>query len=244
MRKSHEAVRGRTNSGIHTPVLSCRVRLQIPQGIWLGDFTRAHPEVHLEVTGRMELERGTTLFDVEVHSTENGGWAEELRAFPGISGVELLGSHQGCETCRVCSVGPTFVPLFKRHRLIQSFPFPVENGEAIWSVVGVEPKVRALLGRLAEEHTPVQIDSVRRFQAPVTPPLLTRRQQGFLQRALSKGYFEVPRRISLTELARQEGVAISTMSVALALIEKRLVENHVARVDSLSPLPEMRLVRR
>jgi hypothetical protein len=54
---------------------------------------------------------------------------------------------------------------------------------------------------------------------------MTPRQQEILQRALAAGYFDVPRRISLTELAVRIGVATSTLSVTLAVIEKKIVES-------------------
>jgi predicted DNA binding protein len=42
-----------------------------------------------------------------------------------------------------------------------------------------------------------------------------------------EGYFDVPRRISLTRLATKVGVATSTLSVTLALIEKKILEPHL-----------------
>ncbi len=41
---------------------------------------------------------------------------------------------------------------------------------------------------------------------------------------MAEGYFEVPRRISLTKLAPKIGVSMSTLSVTLAVIEKKILE--------------------
>jgi predicted DNA binding protein len=42
---------------------------------------------------------------------------------------------------------------------------------------------------------------------------------------MAAGYFDVPRRLSLTELASQLGMAVSSLSEILAVAEKKLLQN-------------------
>jgi len=41
---------------------------------------------------------------------------------------------------------------------------------------------------------------------------------------MAAGYFEVPRRVTLTELAERIGVAVSSLSEMLAVVEKKLLQ--------------------
>ncbi|MGI0054942.1 MAG: helix-turn-helix domain-containing protein [Thermoplasmata archaeon] len=71
---------------------------------------------------------------------------------------------------------------------------------------------------------PFHVESVHHGSLARTPSTLTVRQEEILRRALAEGYFDVPRRISLTALAPKIGVAMSTLSVTLAVIEKKILE--------------------
>lgn len=220
---------GRALAG-RSSVLSCRLKVTLPPTLWLTAFTMAHPEVRLEVRDRMELGKGLTLFDVSVQSENGeGGWSEELRRFTGVKDVELVDASEGSESCRVVYRGKTFIPLLKELKLLRHFPFPVQSGVATWTVVGPEERVRALLKALENEAAGVQVDAVHHGPLPTATSILTPRQQQILRRAIAEGYFDVPRRISLTELAPKIGVAISTLSVTLAVIEKKIVEPAAGR---------------
>jgi predicted DNA binding protein len=189
-------------------------------------FTVAHPEVRLEVLDRMELGGGLSLFETRIQSDRRGSWREELLTLPGVKDVEQIDSTEGSEVCRIFFRGKTFTPLLKRLRLVGQFPFPVNNGVATWNVAGPEGKVRELLKNLATQSAGFHVDSVRHGPLLRNPSALTPHQQEILHHAQVAGYFDVPRRISLTRLASKEGVAISTLSVTLATIEKKILEPH------------------
>ena len=180
----------------------------------------------MDVLNRMEVGKGVTMLEVHLSAPGGGGWAAEIRDLPGVQDVELLDSTVGSETCRVYFRGRTFLPLLKRLRLVRHFPFPVQKGVATWTVVGPEPKVRALLKALEAEQGRLEVEAVHHGPWSDVQGLLTNRQQEVLRRAMAEGYFDVPRRISLTDLAAKMGVAISTLSVTLAVIEKKILEPH------------------
>jgi len=56
---------------------------------------------------------------------------------------------------------------------------------------------------------------------------LTARQEQVLGTALAQGYFEFPRRISLTELSELVGVRPSTLSEILRGAERRILESTI-----------------
>jgi len=62
---------------------------------------------------------------------------------------------------------------------------------------------------------------------PLDQIALTARQEEVLGKALVKGYFEFPRRISLTNLSELVGVRPSTLSEILRNAERRVLESTV-----------------
>ena len=204
-------------------ILTCRVRVGLERSSWLSALTTANPDLDVRVRGRLDLRRGLTLFEVELSPVNGRSWSERIRALPGVIDVELLDASGDTELCRVFFRGETVAAVIKRFGLIRQFPFPVRGGVATWTFVGPEPKVRGLLDALRARPWPVQVESVRGGTPERNRYGLTSRQREILRRALAEGYFDVPRRVSLTELAERIGVAVSTLSVSLSVIERKIV---------------------
>ena len=194
--------------------------------------------VRFEVMDRLEISPSRVLFDLQVPSRSGLEWGVELRSLPEVESVELIDANAQREVYRVVFTGRTFVPLVKRLKVLRRFPFPVQAGSATWVVVGAEARVRGLISDLRRSHISFQVDSVRRGLSTDARVLLTPRQRDVLYAAVAEGYFEVPRRISLTELSVRLGVATSTLSVALAVIEKKIVDPFVVGGAARKSVPE------
>jgi HTH DNA binding domain len=192
--------------------------------MWLQQFTVAHPDTIVEVRDRLEVGHHRILFEVEIPTEGRIGWGEELRHLPHVRLVELIDTTPSSEIYRVLFAGPTFIPLIKKLKLMRHFPFPIQAGVATWNVVGPELKIDKLLQQLGRSRIGVAIESVHRGPPARGASTLTPRQRQILRWAVAEGYFDVPRRISLTMLAPKIGVATSTLSVSLAVIEKKIVE--------------------
>lgn len=210
-------------------IRSCRIQVALDPRKWLGGFSTAHPTIRLEVVDRLEIGDGVTMFEVRLVGDDGSGWEREIRSRPGVEEVEVLAAADGEEVLRVFFRGRTFIPMLRSLRLVRHFPFPVQNGVATWTVVGSSEKVQELLRRLKTDAKGFRVDSIRHGDSRGGHSVLTPRQKDLLERALAEGYFDVPRRISLTKLAPKIGVASSTLSVSLAVIEKKLLEPHSRR---------------
>lgn len=223
-------------------IVSCRLRVTLPRGMWMQRFTTAHPALQLEVFDRLEVDRQLVLFELRIPSEGGKDWAAELRRLPHVWGVELMDGTAHSGTYRVLYAGRTFLPVVKKFRILRQFPFPIRNGVATWTLVGSETKIRKLLAGLGASGISLRLDVIRRGPLRPTARELTPRQREILRRALLDGYFEVPRRTSLTKLASRIGVATATLSIALAVIEKRIVESHAWSSGFLREMPHSLLV--
>ncbi len=205
-------------------VLTCQVRVQAAANTELRAITVAHPGLRLEVLDRLEVGRRRVLLLVRIISEEKGDWADELRRSQGVRDVVLLHAFGSSKTYRVLFTGRTFVPLARRLRVTRQFPFSTERGVSTWSIVARRSKVRRFLRQLEVMRVPFEVASIRRDPCLSAPYSLTNRQWDILLRAIAAGYFDVPRKVSLSALAPKIGVAVSTLSVTLAVIEKKVIE--------------------
>lgn len=202
----------------------CRLRVPLPESAWISRFSRQFPEVRIEVLSRLDVDRGRSLTEIEVHASTSESWADEIRALPRVSSVEELEGSPGRVHLRVVHRTSQFISIFRDLRLMRRFPFTIRGGDAFWVIVAPESKHRALLARLRAEAPAAVIESVRHPEVGGTGGPLTARQADLLRRAVAAGYFEVPRKVTLTTLAKNLGMAASSLSEALAIVEKKLVE--------------------
>ncbi len=218
--------RARSRGPVRKPqrILAVRLKVPLPEGIWSRPFSLAHPGLHLDLIDRMEVGMGLTLVEVRIQGRDAGDWGEEIRTLPNVTDVEVIAAAEESGLYRVIYRGDPFTPLLRKLKLLRHLPIPIQQGVATWTVVGPEPKVRQLLKELESIAPDARVESVRRGPLSQGACSLTPRQHEILRRALAEGYFDVPRRVSLTELALMIGVAISTLSVTLAIIEKKILE--------------------
>lgn len=81
---------------------------------------------------------------------------------------------------------------------------------------------RQVLSRLSKEGIEARIEDVAPLERKAT---LTGRQKEIMATAVAQGYFEFPRKISLTGLSELVGVKPSTLSEILRSAERRIMAN-------------------
>ncbi|HTT34958.1 MAG TPA: helix-turn-helix domain-containing protein [Thermoplasmata archaeon] len=114
-------------------------------------------------------------------------------------------------------------------------PFRLSADGAIVSFHGEASSIRRVLDRLRRDGLPFR---VRRSSARADPGAggsagLTPRQRAALGRAWSLGYYAVPRRVTLTRLARVSGQSPPALGKMLRRAEGHLVRDLLARDPSV-----------
>lgn len=123
---------------------------------------------------------------------------------------------------------PEFHRLASELHALLRYPALFENGLYTVEVAARVTQLRKLIEELRHICRSVQVLRFGRDRMRTCPPTLSEAQHALLHRALAAGYFEVPRRITLTEFAKKLGRSKSAVSQALALVERELAESSVA----------------
>jgi hypothetical protein len=206
-----------------TNPLACRIRLVFPDREWIAELSRRFPELAVEVLQGLPLPGRCALSDLRVPVVDGVSWAAEVRGLTGVVEVEPLGASAGHEHLRVVHRGASLLEVFARWRVAPTYPYPVRRGVAILTFAAGERTLRDLIADLRETSVGVSLASVQAGPRWSEAGVLTSRQKQVLERAMGLGYFDVPRRVSLTRLAQHLGVAKSTLSALLAVIERKVL---------------------
>lgn len=207
------------------PLLIATVRVRVHDHVWLAIFSKRHPYHLVEILSRSEVSQSVSVFDIWISGQPPGVWGKEIERFDDVVSVDCLAEVGQGTLYRVQMQNPPVIEVYRRLKLPLPLPLRIQAGIAFWELVarerefhevmkfgrdtGQEPRVLSIRGRPLQDHV----------------PLLTKSQTALLTEAMAAGYFAVPRKISLTELARKLGRNKSTVSERIAMIEKKLLES-------------------
>ena len=190
-----------------------RIQVRLPEGHWSGDVSRSLPSVVLRIEETMSLGKG--------RGTATLSAAEDvqvaLREHAGIDEVRALGNQRFAVD--IASGGGGFIRPLRTVGVVPRSPFEVTNGWVDWTFSCTSEQALNLLTELTKSGIPHNLVSTRKNESR----LLTKRQLEIFDAAVKSGYYDVPRKVTLTTLAEQLNVAKSTLSASLQRIESKVM---------------------
>ncbi len=150
-----------------------------------------------------------------------------LRASPGARDVEFFASHDGRGLFRVTTEipRPSLALTLHGNKVLPDFPFEVKNGVFNLLVVTSPEKFHAIHAAVRRGFPDIQLISIRHEYVTGPESLLTPRQLQVFRIAMSAGYWDVPRRTTMTDLALALNRSKSTVAETLSAIEMKLLHD-------------------
>jgi predicted DNA binding protein len=208
-----------------------KLAVQMPQRDWLGYFTRRHPELVLESVNLSSVSHHQFLGEIVIHGPPRD-WTREIAASPNVLGVENLGGSLDHGRYRVRFAYTVVHALAAKLGIVVRYPRVIANGILTVETVARLSQVRRLMAALARAGNEPRLISLRRNPFRSESLLLTPVQRALFRQALVLGYFDVPRRITLTELAAKVSRSKSSVSLTLATVERKIAEQFASLTES------------
>ena len=202
-----------------------RVVAPLSKDGWGYHFSRAHPSLRFELLDRIEVGEDLLLAEIRMMGPGAYDWPAESRAFPNVIHIETLPEGPQSVLYRVTYKAPFIHTVTRRHHVLTRYPIIVQNGQSQFETFAGNAQMRDYLEELRRRVGPSHVESVQRGSVTTQTLGLTPGQAGIFQEAVTSGFFQVPRRITLTGLAERLGRSKSTVSTALVRIRKKLAES-------------------
>jgi len=222
-----EALRSSKETAAPDRLLLATLRIRIPKGLWAGQFSRDHPSVMVEILNRSDTSAHLSVSDHWISGQPPGVWAREIGAYADVVKVDSLAELAEGSLYRITYHNPPVIYLYRKLGLPIQFPLRIQGGYIRWEVVARHSEFDRVLKYARVVDPEFQLVSIRRRPLRSHLPLLTDGQNHLLTAAMAAGYFAVPRGITLTDLARQLNRSKSSVSEAIAIIERKLLESAV-----------------
>jgi predicted DNA binding protein len=201
-----------------------RLRVDLPDGPWIADASRKHPETVFEIlTALPEEGQGFGLLRVRSRSIDSV--LEAIRDHETIEEMSIIQRTGEAATIQIVTTRPMILLAAKRAGIPIEMPVEIQDGTATVDVSAAHDR----LSELGEQFSAMGIDfEIEYIQQRIdADQLLTERQRELLALAVAEGYYDTPRQCTLTELAEKIDLAKSTCSETLHRAEGIIVKKFV-----------------
>jgi len=209
-----------------------KLTLQLPAETWIGDVSRRFPSARFRILAGIPGE-GTGVALVELTADDLEAVLEEMRAAETLTSMEILRTYGDQALLQLETTVPLLLLASAQSGQPPAMPFDVVDGSATWELTASRERLSQLADRFDQLGVPLTVDYIRAGTDPAA--VLTDRQSALVEAALEAGYYDTPRRCTLTELAEAQGLAKSTLSGTLHRAEGQIIEQFV-RGEADGPL--------
>lgn len=204
-----------------------RLAIDLPEGVWIADVSRANPEATVRVLAAMPDE-GVGFGLVRITGPDVESVLDGMRAAGDVTSLSVLHRGQRGAVVRFETTQPLLLLSAREAGVPIELPIDIREGVATVEVTAPRERLSELGEQLRAFGLSFDVEYVHERTDPER--LLSARQREVLSLAVERGYYETPRRCSLTDLADELDVAKSTASEVLHRAEGSVIERFVAEL--------------
>ena len=204
--------------------IQIKVNISVPKTKWLAIYNKKYPELTFNIFSKYLIDdnTGVTLFQVAGVSLNR--FLAEFKSRIAQDAFQILFEGEDRVILNIKTSDPWILSALVKTELLIMYPIPVKEGKIQMDTITSRKKFDLFLTELDAQDIKYSIKSVGYFR-PI--PLLTENQKEILNLAVKHGYFEIPRKISLTEFAKRLEISPSALSETLRRINYRLAKNYL-----------------
>ncbi|MHA2006926.1 MAG: helix-turn-helix domain-containing protein [Promethearchaeota archaeon] len=204
-----------------------RIKIKFPEKLWISAIFKKYPDVKMEISHFLpyDLEKSIGNSVIELMDYKIEDIIETIKNHPSVFEFNILEKEENKVKINIKTKDPYLLYAIIKCGVLVDFPVNVREGFAYWRLVSSRERIDKLLTLFEERN--VNFELLRIGSSPYVMDdeknKLTLDESTILDRAIESGFFEIPRKISLEELANQMGKSKSALSVMLRKIIKKKV---------------------
>src|SRR5271157_513988 len=216
-----------------TDVVLARVQVEFIPDCWMAEVSKTFPDVIFKIESSIHLTTSDMNFTIASISErlvyfKSQDWesiVSMIENHPTVLSMHKWEAQENRALLNVKSEDSFLVRALLQSECILKYPVIFQDGKGTWELLSPRNRVDYLLSLLERHKIQFRLQSIETFSDKDNPVSLTKRQEMVRELALKYGFYDIPRRISLTELAKKLKIATSTLSGILRRISRTLVSN-------------------
>ena len=204
-----------------------RIKIKFPEEIWISEIFKNYPDVKMEISHFLpyDLEKSIGNSVIEIRHYNVNSIIKEIRNHPSVFELSVLEKEENQVKFNIKTKDPYLLYAIIKCGVLVDFPVRVDEGFAYWRLISSRDQIDQLLTLFEQKN--VNFELLRIGISPYSieddKVKLTFDEEDILDKAISLGFFEIPRKISLEQLANKVGKSKSALSVMLRKIIKKKV---------------------
>jgi hypothetical protein len=195
---------------------------EAPLGTWYGDFSRRHHDFVINVINAQLVSDNDIVGEFEIDDS-SADCGTEIAAAPGVSEADRIETISDTARYRVRYRRTPMVSRVTRSGVLFRFPVMIRNGMMYWEMVAKRSRMSRVMRIMEGAAANPRLVSLNGGSVH-SAPNLTSNQRTLFHEARASGYYDVPRRITLTQLAKKVSRNKSSVSKMMGRIKRKLVE--------------------
>jgi len=202
-------------------VIAARLRIRLPDDIWIADVSRANPQATFRLLSGIRA--ATTAIELGEVTTDDPATAgDAIATHPSVTAYEELERTADRVLAKYETTDTELYEFVAESGLPIEYPVTAENGWYEFDLTGSRTEFDRF--RAAIEDAGRQYELLSLVHSTEPSGILTERQRDVLTAALRAGYFELPRDCTLADVAATLDIDKSTASRVLRRGQTRIVK--------------------
>jgi len=206
---------------------NAKIKIEFPEEIWIykifDDFNDIKMEILYFLPYDLEEYIGNAL--IEITHYEIDSIMNIIKGHPSVMDFNLVEKKDNKMKFNVKTKDPYLLHGAVKCGVLIDFPVKVEDGYAYWNLISTRESIDELLSLFEELGLNFELLRIGNSDVDLDNEkyTLSLEEMHILEEAINRGFFDIPRKISLEELGNILDKSKSTLSVQLRKIIKKKV---------------------
>ena len=194
----------------------------------LSAISRKYPDLTFNILSLLPLSSNVGSCSLQIKGKSLVHYREKIMGDMDAFNLKsiILGNIPGYLLLNLQIGDPWILATIIRLELMIHYPLQIKNGIISFQLIADRKKIDNLFTEFDKKKIDYDLREIS-FYKP--KHLLSPKQEEILTDALDLGYYEIPRGISLSELAKKKGISPSALSERFRRIEKVLAKDYVKK---------------
>jgi len=203
-----------------------KLSITVPKMVWISDVSQNHSDVRFRVLAATAND-DAGVAEMELVGPDSESICDEIRSYETVTAVTEFESEPGRHRIEVETTMPLLLSSIQASGVPLTTPFEVSDGEMLLAEHLPQERLSKLGDTLDDFGITYTVEQIQ--QHVDSESLLTDRQHWLIGEAIDRGYYDTPRRTTLTDLADELDIAASTCSEVLHRAEERVLKQFMQR---------------
>ena len=203
------------------------IEIETPKQKWMSEIFKKYRDLEIVILNFLpyDFEEFIANAIIQIFHYKIDEIIEAIKVNPSVLGFSVLEKYENQAKINIRTKDPYLLYAIIKNGILINFPVRLSEGVAIWKLVATRKKINDLLLQFEEKGINFSLLRIMNSDYSIddNENKLNLEESQVIRKAIKLGFFDIPRRISLEELANELGKSKSALSVRLRKIIKKKV---------------------